>query len=100
MFFQINAINETASGSIANIVLPPEVNGVIVGLLLLVIAILVLWKLRQLIINSVLGIIALFLLGFLGIQIPINAITLIVAAALGLVGVGLMVLLKVMGFAF
>lgn len=73
---------------------------IIVGLLLLVIAIVVLWKLRHFIVNSLLGVIALFLLQLIGISIPINIVTMIIAAVLGLVGVGLMVLLHVLGVNF
>ena len=74
--------------------------GIIVGLLFLVIAIVVLWKLRHFIVNSLLGVIALFLLQLIGINIPINLVTMIIAAVLGLVGVGLMVLLHVLGVNF
>ncbi len=80
--------------------LSPETNALAIGVILIVIAVLVLWKLRHFIINSLLGIIALFLLQFAGINIPINVVTVIVAAVLGLIGVGLLVILTVLGFSF
>ncbi len=84
----------------ANFELDAGVKSVVVGLLLVLVAVLVLWKLRHFIANSLLGLIALFLLQFIGINIPINLVTIIVAGVLGLVGVGLMVLLNVIGFTF
>ncbi len=80
--------------------LTPAVNSAVVGLVLVLLAVVILWKLKQFIVNSALGIIALFLLQFIGITIPINAVTIIVSAVLGLVGVGLMVLLTALGFRF
>lgn len=75
-------------------------NNIVIGLLLIAVAVLVLWKLRNFIVNSALGVIALFLLGFIGITVPVNLVTIIIAGVLGLVGVGLMVLLVVLGFRF
>ncbi|MBI4406292.1 pro-sigmaK processing inhibitor BofA family protein [Candidatus Micrarchaeota archaeon] len=89
-----------ASAGVSAFGLSPEANAGIIGLLLIVIAVLVLWRLRHFIINSLLGIIALFLLQFVGIDISINVVTIIVAAVLGLIGVGLLVILSVLGFSF
>ena len=80
--------------------LSPEINGVVIGLLLIVIAIAVLWKLRHFVVNSLLGLVALFLLQLVGVSVPVNLVTIIVAGVLGLIGVGLMVLLTVLGFKF
>ena len=102
MQLDIMTINETTqvTQSTINFRLTPEINSIVIGLFLVIIAIVVLWKLKQFIINSALGVIALFLLQFVGISIPINPITVIISAVLGLAGVGLMVLLAVLGFTF
>ncbi len=92
-------VNATGT-EIAGVSLTPEINSILIGLILIAIAIVILWKLRHFIINSILGLIALFLLQFFGIQIPINIITLLIAGVLGLIGVGLMILLTVLGFTF
>ncbi len=93
----VTRIETTSEGAFG---LSPELNSIVIGLVLVVLAIVILWKLKQFIINSVLGVIALFLLQFVGINIPINLVTIIIAAVLGLIGVGLMVLLTVLGFRF
>ncbi|MFH0713613.1 MAG: pro-sigmaK processing inhibitor BofA family protein [Candidatus Micrarchaeota archaeon] len=93
----VNNTEKTSSGVFG---LSTDVQAIIVGLLLVLVAILVLWKMRKFIVNSILGVIALFLLQFAGITIPINIITIIVAGVLGLIGVGIMVLLIVLGFTF
>ena len=47
--------------------------------------------------NTILGLIALFLLNFLGFGIPINTITLIVTALFGLLGVAVLAILALTG---
>ncbi len=75
-----------------------EPKAMAVGLLLIVLAVLVVWKLRHFVVNSLLGIVALFLLKLVGIDIPVNLTTIIISGVLGLVGVGLMVILTSLGF--
>ena len=47
--------------------------------------------------NAVMGLIAIFLLNFLGFGIPVNTITLIVSAVFGLAGVAVLALLALFG---
>lgn len=96
LLLALNATQNPASSALIS----PGLQTTLVGVLLIVVALLVLWRFRQVIVNSVLGIIALFLLQVIGILIPINLVTIIISAALGLIGVGLMVLLYVLGFSF
>lgn len=96
----LDVVNNTGKTSSGIFGLSTDVQTIIVGLLLVLVAVLVLWKMRKFIVNSILGVIALFLLQFAGIAIPINPITIIVAGVLGLIGVGIMVLLTVLGFTF
>jgi len=49
------------------------------------------------ILNTVLGFIAMFLLNVLGIHIPITILTLIIAAIFGLLGVAVMAFLAIFG---
>ncbi len=92
---------EVVQDNLFGIVLSSEAKATIVGLLLIAIALLVLWKLRHFIVNSALGLVALLFLKWItGIDVSINILTVIVAGVLGLAGVGLMVLLTVLGFTF
>lgn len=50
-----------------------------------------------LLINTIFGFIAIFLLNFLGIHIPINTITLLVCAIFGLLGVAMLSALTLFG---
>ncbi|MDP3742183.1 MAG: pro-sigmaK processing inhibitor BofA family protein [Candidatus Micrarchaeota archaeon] len=100
MMLEIVNVTQAGTTSHGMFGLTPAVNGIVVGLLLVLLAIVILWKLKQFIINSALGLMALFLLQFVGITIPVNLVTIIVSAVLGLIGVGLMVLLTVLGFKF
>jgi len=49
------------------------------------------------ILNTVLGFIAMFLLNLIGIHIPITILTLIIAAIFGLLGVAVMAFLAIFG---
>ncbi|MFH1470772.1 MAG: pro-sigmaK processing inhibitor BofA family protein [Candidatus Micrarchaeota archaeon] len=53
----------------------------------------------KLVINSVLGLIGIFLLGFIGINVPITIATLIVVALFGLAGLGTLLVLMFFGVA-
>jgi hypothetical protein len=49
------------------------------------------------VINTVLGLIAIFCLNALGLHIPINLITLIITAIFGLLGVAVLAILAIFG---
>lgn len=51
----------------------------------------------RLVINSVLGLAAIFLLGFVGIKVPITLATLLVVALFGFAGLGAMLILMFLG---
>jgi hypothetical protein len=53
--------------------------------------------LGALLVNTVSGLVAIFLLNFLGLGIPVNTITIIVAAVFGLLGVGVLAFLAIFG---
>ena len=53
--------------------------------------------LPALIANTFLGFVAMFLLNFIGIHIPITMITLIIAAIFGMLGVAVMTALSIFG---
>ncbi len=72
---------------------------VIAGILIFV-ALVVLVLLKRFIVNSVLGVVAIFILNAAGIGIPLNIATIFVAAVLGLVGIALLVILKLAGINF
>ena len=70
-------------------------------LLLIVAAIALVFFLKKILVNAVLGIIALFLINYFGtpygIQIAITFVTVAISALFGLAGVGGLVLLKLLG---
>ncbi|MFC2154821.1 pro-sigmaK processing inhibitor BofA family protein [Candidatus Altiarchaeota archaeon] len=68
-------------------------------LIFLILFLLLFWKvLKRIIINSVVGIIALLLLHYVfKIQIPITIATLLVTGLFGLAGVGAMLILRIAG---
>ena len=51
----------------------------------------------RLLINSVLGIAGIFLLGFVGISVPVNLATLLVVAVFGFAGLGALLILMFFG---
>jgi len=53
--------------------------------------------LPALIANTFLGFVAMFLLNFIGIHIPINILTLIIAAIFGMLGVAVLTVLSIFG---
>ncbi len=74
------------------------------GLVLLLFFVLILFALKKalklafrLIINSVLGLAAIFLLSFVGINIPITLPTIIIVALFGLAGLGTILILMFFG---
>ena len=75
-------------------------NLVIIAGVLIFAALIVLVLLKRFIVNSILGIVAIFILNAAGIGIPLNFATIFVAAVLGLVGIALLVILKLAGINF
>jgi pro-sigmaK processing inhibitor BofA len=73
----------------------------IAAVVLIVSAFLVIKFLKKILINTVLGILALIIINYfgtpLGLKVGINFITVIVSALLGLAGVGLLILLSLFG---
>jgi len=71
------------------------------SLLLIVAAIAIVFFLKKILVNAVLGIVALFLINYFGapygIQIAITFVTVAISALFGLAGVGGLVLLKLLG---
>ncbi len=71
------------------------------GIVLIVLAFVVIKFLKKILINTVLGVLALIIINYfgapLGVKIGINFVTVIVSALLGLAGVGLLILLSLFG---
>ncbi|NYZ78460.1 pro-sigmaK processing inhibitor BofA family protein [Candidatus Micrarchaeota archaeon] len=71
------------------------------GIVLIVLAFVVIRFFKKLLINTVLGVLALIIINYfgtpLGVKIGLNFITVIVSALLGLAGVGLLILLSLFG---
>ena len=59
--------------------------------------IIVFYLLKRIIVNSILGIVALFVLKILGFTIPINIITILITVLFGLGGVGVLLILRLFG---
>jgi len=74
---------------------------VLIAILLILVTILVLHFLKNIVMNAVLGVIALFLVNFVGsyfgISIPLNLVTLVICALFGPAGVGVLLLLVAFG---
>ena len=69
----------------------------LIAVILIVIAVLVVWKLKNFIVNSILGVIALFILKLLGLQVALSLINIILVGLLGLLGLGLIIILGLLG---
>lgn len=89
--------NSSAVNAVSSSV-PADFKTAIVGILLIVLAVLVILKVKDFVINSFLGLIALFLLNFLGIGVPINLLSIVISGLLGLAGVAILVILYLFGF--
>jgi len=74
------------------------------AIVLFVLAFFVLKFLKKILVNTVLGVLALiiihYLAGPLGLNVKIGLVSVIVSAVLGLAGVGLLILLALFGFTF
>jgi len=74
------------------------------GFVFLLLFVLLLFALRKalklvfrLVINSVLGLVGIYLLGLIGINVPINLATLIITALFGFAGLGVILILMFFG---
>jgi pro-sigmaK processing inhibitor BofA len=92
------------NGRIGNMVeVAVSFGSAILGILLIVGAVLILRFLKNVLVNAVLGVIALIAINLgsqaanLGLTIPLTAVTVVISAVLGLAGVGILILLKVLG---
>ncbi|MBI5036497.1 pro-sigmaK processing inhibitor BofA family protein [Candidatus Micrarchaeota archaeon] len=77
---------------------------IVIGVLLILLAVVVIGFLKNLFANTVLGVGALLVLNILAdyakmetIKIPITIVTVLISALLGLAGLGLMIILKLLG---
>lgn len=73
----------------------PTAGAVIVAALL--VAVVLIFIFRKFIVNSILGVLALLALNYLGVKIAVNVLTVIICGLLGLAGVGLLLVLKLLG---
>lgn len=71
------------------------------AVILVVLAVVVLKKLKNLLVNAVLGVLALLAINFFGsaygLKIEVNLLSVIISALLGLAGVGALVILALLG---
>jgi inhibitor of the pro-sigma K processing machinery len=71
------------------------------AILLIALAVLVIKFVKKILVNTALGLIALFVINFFGaaygVKIPINLVTVIASALLGLAGVGALIILALLG---
>ena len=79
---------------VINLVNNPKI--LILGIVFIGLTVLIMYLLKHFIINSVIGIIGLFVLTGLGIKLPF-VITLLVTAVFGLAGLGTMLILEFLG---
>ncbi|MBI4360156.1 pro-sigmaK processing inhibitor BofA family protein [Candidatus Micrarchaeota archaeon] len=78
--------------------------GILLAVGLIILAIIVVKLLKNFLANSVMGVIALLVIsyladvtGYAGIKVPITIVTVIISGILGLAGVGLLIVLKLLG---
>jgi len=73
----------------------------IAAVVLIVIAVFLIGRLKKVLENTVLGVIALIAINFLGsglgVSIPINVLTVLASAVFGLAGIGALILLSLLG---
>lgn len=74
---------------------------VLLAIIFIAIAVWLLGRLKKILVNTILGVLVLLAINFfgkeLGLQIPINFVTVLVSAIFGLAGVGAMILLSLLG---
>lgn len=87
--------------AVEELVVIPLWLGIALALALIVLAVLVIVFLKKILVNTALGLIALFLINYFGkaygIKIGVNLVTVLVSAILGLAGVGALVILRLLG---
>jgi len=75
--------------------------GVVFALFLIALAIVIVALLKKLLVNAVLGVIALLIVNYLGapygIQVAVTVLTVIICAVFGLAGLGALILLGLLG---
>lgn len=78
--------------------------GILLAVGLIVLAVIVVKFLKNFLVNSIMGVIALLVVSYLAdvtgypaIKVPITIVTVIVSGILGLAGVGLLIVLKLLG---
>ena len=77
-----------------NLVHNPKI--LILGVILIGITLLIMYFFKHFIVNSIIGIIGLFILTFIGVKLPF-IVTLIITAIFGLAGLGTILILKFFG---
>jgi len=83
----------------------PEIAGMgLLGVGAIILGIFILGWLKKVLMNTVFGLIALFVINYLAgvlqmdaLNLPINLISVLITAILGLAGVGLLIILKLLG---
>ncbi len=98
MMFLFDVLANSTTQKVVSSSISSDFRTAIVGIVLLVLAVLVILKLKDFVINSFLGLIALFLLNLIGIAVPINLVSIVISGLLGLAGVGILVVLFFFGF--
>ncbi|MBI5636110.1 pro-sigmaK processing inhibitor BofA family protein [Candidatus Micrarchaeota archaeon] len=72
------------------------------AVILIALAIVVIKLVKKILVNSVLGVIALLAVNYfgasLGVKIPLTIVTFLICAVLGLAGVGLLIIAQLLGF--
>jgi hypothetical protein len=94
----INSLSSQATSKIGenaiSLLHNPKV--LIIGIILIVAAIIILYFLKNILLNSIVGVFGLLLCHFIGIKLPFW-LTLIVSAIFGAAGLGTMLILKFLG---
>ncbi len=98
MMFLFEVLGNSTAQKVVSSSISSDFRTAIVGIVLLVLAVLVILKLKDFVINSFLGLIALFLLNLIGVAVPINLVSIAISGILGLAGVGILVVLFFFGF--
>ncbi|MCL5011665.1 MAG: pro-sigmaK processing inhibitor BofA family protein [Candidatus Marsarchaeota archaeon] len=92
----VSAANSTAQ-QVTSVLSASSITTIIIAVILIVIAVLIIVKLKKFVINTILGLAVLLILNFFGFTLPLDFINIIITAVLGLLGVGLLIILKILG---
>jgi len=79
---------------VINLVHNPKI--LILGIVLIGITLLIMYFLKHFIVNSIIGVVGLFILTLIGVKLPF-VVTLIITAIFGLAGLGIILILKFFG---